>query len=202
MTLLINGFRPEIKMSVMQHLPFQDVEALITKARHIESALKTQGMLSLPSYSTNLVASSTTLHAEKSKQADTKHFQNALETLTEKFEQLSKQLSQSQRFKPPERRVNWQPQTRSNWRQQNRVNYNQQSDWRKPWAQSPSSNRPSQPSKRSSPQLKCWKCDTVGHQQRDCPKFRSQSPAPYARARSPDGRFRPSSTPRHQFKEN
>ena len=40
MTLILNGLRPEIKAIVMQHLPFQNIEEMSTKAKHVESALK------------------------------------------------------------------------------------------------------------------------------------------------------------------
>ena len=40
MTLILNGLRPEIKAIVMQHLPFADLDALITKVKHVESALR------------------------------------------------------------------------------------------------------------------------------------------------------------------
>ena len=38
-TLIINGFRRDIKAAVLQHLPFADVPALINKAKHVEQAL-------------------------------------------------------------------------------------------------------------------------------------------------------------------
>ena len=53
MTLLTNGLTPEIKSVVMQHLPFQDIDALINKARYVESAIKSQSALSLTSYVSN-----------------------------------------------------------------------------------------------------------------------------------------------------
>ena len=34
-TLIINGLRPEIKTIVMQHLQFQNIDALVNKARHL-----------------------------------------------------------------------------------------------------------------------------------------------------------------------
>lgn len=40
MTLILNGLRPEIKAIVLQHLPFENIDALQTKAKHVESALK------------------------------------------------------------------------------------------------------------------------------------------------------------------
>ena len=40
MTLIIKGFRRDIKAAVLQHLPFADVPALINKAKHVEQALK------------------------------------------------------------------------------------------------------------------------------------------------------------------
>ena len=40
MTLIIKGFRQDIKAAVLQHLPFADVSALINKGKHLEQALK------------------------------------------------------------------------------------------------------------------------------------------------------------------
>ena len=40
MTLILNGLRAYIKAIVMQHLPFNNIEELTTKAKHVESALK------------------------------------------------------------------------------------------------------------------------------------------------------------------
>ena len=40
MTLLINGLRSDIKGLVMQHQPFDNVDDLLNKARHIESSLR------------------------------------------------------------------------------------------------------------------------------------------------------------------
>ena len=40
LTMIINGFRPDIKSVVLQHMPFDDVNALINKAKHVEQALK------------------------------------------------------------------------------------------------------------------------------------------------------------------
>ena len=40
MTLIIKGFRRDIRAAVLQHLPFADVPALINKAKHVEQALK------------------------------------------------------------------------------------------------------------------------------------------------------------------
>ena len=39
-TLLLNGLLPQIKTLVLQHLPFANIDAFITKARHIEAALE------------------------------------------------------------------------------------------------------------------------------------------------------------------
>ena len=39
-TLVLNGLRPDIKAIAMQHLPYDNLEALITKTRHIDAALK------------------------------------------------------------------------------------------------------------------------------------------------------------------
>ena len=65
MTLLGSGLRPEIKTSVMHHLQFDDVEEHITKAIHIESALKAQSVLSLSSYPMNLAASATVVNSTR-----------------------------------------------------------------------------------------------------------------------------------------
>ena len=40
MTLILNGLRPEIKAVVMQHMPFNNIDVLATKAKHVEVALK------------------------------------------------------------------------------------------------------------------------------------------------------------------
>ena len=40
MTLVLNGLRPDIKAIAMQHLPFENFDVLLTKAKHIEAALK------------------------------------------------------------------------------------------------------------------------------------------------------------------
>ena len=50
MTIIINGLRPDIKSVVMQHLPFANVDALVSKAKHVEQALKcyVQGNITKP----------------------------------------------------------------------------------------------------------------------------------------------------------
>ena len=40
MTIILNGLRPEIKSVVMQHLPFDNFEQFVTKAKHVEQALQ------------------------------------------------------------------------------------------------------------------------------------------------------------------
>ena len=62
----------------------KDVDALITTARHIESALKMQGTFSLASCPVDLTANSTVLHdIDSSKLADMKEFQAVLEIFRE-----------------------------------------------------------------------------------------------------------------------
>ena len=67
MTMIINGFRPDIKSVVLQHMPFADVNALINKAKHVEQALK------------SYVAGKITTKAEDSKNDDVK---SAIDKLT------------------------------------------------------------------------------------------------------------------------
>ena len=43
MILIIIGLLPEIKIMLMQHLPFAALENLTNKAKHIESELKAKG---------------------------------------------------------------------------------------------------------------------------------------------------------------
>ena len=38
--LIINGLRSDVKTIVMQHLPFETMDALANKAQHVEAALK------------------------------------------------------------------------------------------------------------------------------------------------------------------
>ena len=195
MTLLINGLRPDIKTPVMQHLPFNNVDELITKARHIESALKTQGILTLPTYQMNLAASSTSVHnaPDNTSPDQLKDFQEVIQNLSEKFEQLSKQLTKPQRFKPPE--------PRSQWHQHQQINYGRSPQWQKPWGL-PQNVRGRPPPTNQKPDLRCWKCGTLGHVQKNCRKYSSSTPV-IARTRSPDGRFRsPSPAPRRNFKGN
>ena len=47
-TLLLNGLRPEIKAITMQHMPFASVDALATKAKHVEAALKSYLQMTTP----------------------------------------------------------------------------------------------------------------------------------------------------------
>ena len=192
MTLLISGLRPEIKTSVMQHLPFNDVEELITKARHIEFALKAQSVLSLSSYPMNLAASSTVVKSAVDSTIS-KDLQDVIQGLSDKFEQLSKQIIRSQWPNQPEERNRWQrPQMPNNAR-------------RSPWLRS---NVPSQQQRYFTPNNRevvptCWKCRTKGHVQRDCRKFDVNTPVSSGRARSPDGCFRsPSPAPKRNYKGN
>lgn len=39
-SIIINGLRPDIRSVVLQHLPFETVEALVSKAKNVEQALK------------------------------------------------------------------------------------------------------------------------------------------------------------------
>lgn len=48
MTLLINGLKPNIRSVVLQHLPFDNLNAFITKAKHVEAAVAT-----MPAYTTS-----------------------------------------------------------------------------------------------------------------------------------------------------
>ena len=67
LTMIINGFRPDIKSVVLQHMPFDDVNALINKAKHVEQALK------------SYVAGTITTKAEDAKNEDVK---SAIDKLT------------------------------------------------------------------------------------------------------------------------
>lgn len=54
MTLLINGLSSSLKLAVLQHLPVQNVDQLINKTRHTESALKAQTPVTLLNYNIKL----------------------------------------------------------------------------------------------------------------------------------------------------
>ena len=190
MTLIINGLRPEIKTLVMQHQPFDGLEDLTNKARHIESALKAQSTLTLPTYAMNLTASSSSMNdpCDVLKE-QTKDLQKSIQVLSERFDSFSQQLSRQQM----PNRVN---QPRHNW--QGRQSYNGQVPWQKP----SNSFQPQNTDQNRRPT--CWNCGRLGHVQKNCRVSQHSSTSDtMRRARSPDGRFRsPSPGPQRKFKGN
>ena len=197
MTLLINGLRPEIKSAVMQHLPFADIDAFVTKARHVESALASQNVLSIPGYTSNLAKLEEDNSFLSSKNHQLKSLESNLQDLSSKFEVFAKELA---RQNEATKQLTDQAYTfqRSNNRPQsfgtsrNHPSQNDQgSRFRNP-------NFPHNlPRDRPTVAIQCWSCGQMGHMQRECHQ-NSQRNDDYLnprgpRARSPSGRFRSTS---------
>ena len=59
-TLLLNGLRPELRSIMLQHLPFNDIDAFIDKAKHVEAAVASkmalgpQNVVSTPVFPVNM----------------------------------------------------------------------------------------------------------------------------------------------------
>ena len=168
MTLLINGLRPEIKSAVMQHLPFADIDAFVTKARHVESALASQNVLSIPGYTSNLAKLEEDNSFSPSRNHQLKSLESNLQDLSSKFEVFAKELArQNEATKQlTDRAYTFQ---RSNNRpqgfgaSQNRPSRNDQgSRFRDPnfWHNPPRS--------RSTVAIQCWSCGQMGHMQHEC----------------------------------
>ena len=172
MTLIINGLRPEIKTVVMQHLPFQDIDALVNKARHVESALKIQIPLFLPKYSANTVKMATDSFEDDSP-SHLKVLEGNIETLTKKFDSLVQEFNQAlkseihssptARWCPIDNKHSWTSQPNYQSRQPNYRRNQVYNDYQ--------SSRPvvreRDSSKRSSG---CWTCGQHRHFQSQCPQ--------------------------------
>lgn len=91
MTLILNGLRPEIKAIVLQHLPFENIEALQTKAKHVESALK--------SYIQSEVTPTANV-AQSTQPAELRTLEKAIEKLSLDVAQIAQQVQYGQSNPP------------------------------------------------------------------------------------------------------
>ena len=205
MTLLINGLRPEMKSAVMQHLPFQDIEAFINKARHVESALKSQSALSMAGYVSNVTRVDEDDSISTTPAPQLKCLEKNLQELSDKFETLAKELakksSENKSFREgpaPWQQRPWQPSrqydrpsTRSDYQDQG-TRFRSSSPWR------------GNSSRKEYKSPTCWKCGKIGHIQAHC-RQKQQSTADREqgmRPRSPNGRFRSASPARRSYTGN
>ena len=148
MTLLINGLQPEIKSLVMQHLPFDGLDEFVTKARHAESALRTQNSLNLPGYSVNLMSSNTCVPDKDDLQRQQiTALKVSMQDLSDKFDSLHKQLAEKMRPYVPNQRSNWtrDPAKSAPWQQTKQQTF-----------------------AGSQKLTQCWNCGRTGHIQKNC----------------------------------
>ena len=149
MTLLINGLRPEIKSAVMQHLPFQDIEAFVDKARHVESALTSQSALSF--------ANAACVDGAPLLKPNLKNLDSSLQELSSKFDTLLKEVKSKMDKSAPRpqwQRAPWQPQPSRNRSSGSKF----QSQPTTPW----------KGNSKGGQNIVCWKCGKQGHIQREC----------------------------------
>ena len=187
-TLLINGLKSELKAAVMQHLPFENMEAFITKAKHIESALKlkSQTPMALSTYTVNVA---TEERGQPVKQ-EVKRLEDSVNSLAEKFDGLSRKL------------FNWKSNaTTEHWR--NKPSYQRNVRFNTPPVNSYSSGT----SGANGRNVRCWHCNTIGHIRSKCPNYtRPRYPFGQQSQRPEENRnFRyrsPSPGPQRQFQGN
>ena len=161
MTLVLNGLRPDIKAIAMQHLPFENLDVLLTKAKHIEAALKSYdvaasaqvpSLVPSPSVSVlpqtpspSLAANMTTRdHMHEVEEA----IQKAIAPLDGKLKSIQRQMGNTNRFS-------------------GRQAY--------PATPSPPQIRERAPQqyRNGSATTRCFVCDSRMHFQRDCPHSRT-----------------------------
>ena len=150
MTLVLNGLRSEIKAIAMQHLPFDNLDALVTKARHIEAALKSYN----PVQSAHLHSAGTSglhgtaVNAVRQDQDIEAAIRKAMEPLHNKLSAFMQQ-SERGRYGGPTQQVspprNFQGNQRFRQQGPPKQRYNNPGDKR------------------------CYHCDSKFHFQRDCP---------------------------------
>ena len=101
MTLILNGLRPDIKAIVLQHLPFNNLDALSVKAKHAESALKSYvNSASTFSGATNM-SSGLIANATSPSVSIEAVVQRAIEPLCTKLNALTKGAARGNNLRPP-----------------------------------------------------------------------------------------------------
>ena len=168
-TLLLNGLLPQLKSLVLQHLPFENMEAFITKTKHIEAAIESnQNVLQNPQniYTVPIVSNSNfpvNMGTEKENE-------DIVKTAVEKVVNIvRKRLGH---MKQEQKEDDEDDQFRGRSR-------NRQKVWFQDDTQSFEKDR----------YTRCFTCGSFYHLQRDCnafqPRFRSYSPRGSFRSNSP-----------------
>ena len=149
MTLVLNGLRSDIKAIAMQHLPYDNLDALVTKARHIEAALKSYNAVQSTLHNTGTSGfQGGAVNAIRQDQDIESAIQKAIEPLNNKLSAIMKQGGRNRYDGPPQQ--NSSPRY-----------FQQSSSFRQ---QAPTSQRFNPPGNR-----RCYVCDSRFHLRDECP---------------------------------
>ena len=184
--LLINNLRPELKAVLLQHLPFENIQAFTQKAKHVEEALKCCYGISTTSgvtcAKTNQNLSGNTQKVLTEVEADAPFLSNvakvneAISALAGNIQNVNRNFPNGRQFhnsrapnRGPPQRYNSRPPNpqppnrgRNPYRQSN-TRYSSQGsgNFRGGGPRSPSPGR-------NFRDITCWQCGRTGHVQRQC----------------------------------